>query len=172
MINKTFAQIQQSAARVFTELNELLQEVSSTEYTTPSKALSRATIGQHVRHIAEFFVELDKGYNSGTVNYEKRKRDYNVENNKEVALVLVNAIYAGLEKPNKNLFLEESFNGQDDAVMNIPTNYYREVAYNLEHAVHHMALIRIGVSDISTISLPESFGVAAATIKYRNACAQ
>jgi hypothetical protein len=53
----------------------------------------------------------------------------------------------------------------------MPTNYYREMAYNLEHTIHHMALIRTGINDVSRISVPENFGVAISTMKYRKQCA-
>jgi len=57
-------------------------------------------------------------------------------------------------------------------IASIPSNYYRELAYNLEHTIHHMALIRVGVNEVSSIELPVEFGVAYSTVKYRKQCAQ
>lgn len=163
---------QLGADRVFTQLNGLLQRLTNNEYTMPCKVLSGATIGQHVRHIAELFAELDKGYNNGTVNYERRRRDYRVETDKEVALMLLQDLYAGLYRPDKNILLEGDYSETGDETVAVPSTYFREVIYNLEHAIHHMALIRIGINDISALALPESFGVASSTVKYRKACAQ
>ena len=44
--------------------------------------------------------------------------------------------------------------------------------YNLEHAIHHHALIKVGLKIMTKIELPESFGVAPSTIQYRKVCAQ
>jgi hypothetical protein len=44
--------------------------------------------------------------------------------------------------------------------------------YNLEHTIHHMALIRIGISEVSDIRLSENYGVASSTIKHLQSCAQ
>lgn len=172
MNNETFLAMQQGANSVFAQLKQLLEKLSDEEYTRPSKVLFNATIGQHIRHIAELFIELEKGYDSGTVDYEKRSRDYRIETDKQVALLLLQNICINLEKPGKNLLLEGSYNESDNATVVIPTNYFRELAYNLEHAVHHMALIRIGVTDVSKTRVPAGFGVASATLKYRKACAQ
>lgn len=157
---------------VVVQLTGSLRQLSDAEYVQPSAILFGATIGQHVRHIIELFQCLDKGYAEGVVNYEKRKRDYRIETDKNLAAELLKDIYHTLERPNRDIILEAE--DYEDAVetISIPSNYYREIAYNLEHTIHHMALIRVGISEVSSICLPAEFGVAYSTIKYRQQCAQ
>jgi hypothetical protein len=112
------------------------------------------------------------GYESGTVNYENRKRDVLIENDKELAKQLLLQLQNGLFKQNKDLILEASYDETEITAFHIATNYHREVAYNLEHTIHHMALIRVGLNELSSLSLPENFGVASSTVKFRNKCAQ
>lgn len=163
--------LKQPVRNVLVQLAEALRQLSDAEYSRPSKVLFNATIGQHVRHIIELFLCLENGYATGIVNYEKRKRDYQVETNKAFAEELLRDIYHRIDKPNIELVMEaEDYDA--GTVVVIPSNYYREIAYNLEHTIHHMALIRVGVNDISAIQLPNDFGVAFSTIKYRKQCAQ
>jgi hypothetical protein len=43
----------------------------------------------------------------------------------------------------------------------------------LEHTIHHMALIRIGIRDTgSEHFLPEGYGIASSTLQHRRECAQ
>lgn len=162
----------QPIQHVFVQLSDILNQLSDAEYVQPSKTLLNATIGQHVRHIIELFQCLENGYENGTVNYEKRKRDYQIETNRELAAGLLKDIYSNLEKPNKEIVLEATDYCDSMEPVTIPSNYYRELAYNLEHTIHHMALIRVGVNEVSSIELPEEFGVAYSTMKYRQQCAQ
>jgi hypothetical protein len=164
--------LQQSVQEVFEQLTNSLNQLSSRQYTQPSNNLSQATIGQHVRHIVELFICLENGYTSGTVNYENRKRDVLIETDKDFAMDLLKGIAHGLNKENKELLLEAGFDILSDEKNTIPTNYLREIVYNLEHTIHHMALIRVGINEVSDIILSEQFGVAPSTIKYRNTCAQ
>jgi hypothetical protein len=165
-------QLQQSIQSVFVQISESLEQLTCEQYCKPSKILFGATIGQHVRHIIELFICLDNGYSTGIVNYEKRKRDYAIETDKNFAGSLLKSIYLTLDKDNKDLVLETGFDEHSDECIDIKTNYYREIVYNLEHTVHHMALIRVGITEVSNIEVPNSFGVASSTIKYRQACAQ
>ena len=162
----------QPIQHVFVQLSETLNQLSNEEYTRSSQILMKATIGQHVRHIIELFQCLEKGYDAGMVNYEKRKRDYKIETDKQLAVELLKDIYRNIEKPNKEITLEAEDYCDDVQVVSLPSNYYRELAYNLEHTIHHMALIRVGVNEVSKVVLPEEFGVAYSTIKYRQQCAQ
>ena len=164
--------LSQPIQHVFVQLSETLSQLTNEEYCRPSKILVNATIGQHVRHIIELFQCLELGYESGIVNYEKRKRDYRIETDKELASSLLKSIYGDIEKPNKEITLEAEDYCDSVMTVSIPSNYYREIAYNLEHTIHHMALIRVGVNEVSDVKLPEEFGVAYSTMKYRKECAQ
>jgi len=164
--------LKQPIQQVFAQLSETLNQLSNEEYIRSSRILLNATIGQHVRHIIELFQCLEKGYDEGIVNYEKRKRDYQIETNKELAAASLKTVYQNMERPNKEIILEAEDYYDTMEIVSIPSNYYRELAYNLEHTIHHMALIRVGVNEVSSVKLPGEFGIAYSTVKYRNQCAQ
>jgi len=165
-------QLQQAVNNVFVQLSTTLDKLSQEQYIQPCRTLLNSTIGQHVRHIIELFQCLENGYDEGLVNYEKRKRDVLIETNKLFATELLSEVHSGLNRANKTLNLEACYDDQLDFPITISTNFYREIAYNLEHTIHHMALIRIGISEIADISLPAEFGVASSTLKFRKECAQ
>jgi len=157
---------------VFVQLTASLELLNDSQYVYASKILSNATIGQHVRHIIEMFICLEDGYEAGIVNYENRKRDHVIETRKEVAIGLLKKIYDDLDRENKMMVLQGAYNEDTDEIIAFDTNYYREIAYNLEHTIHHMALIKVGIREVSDIAIPDGFGVASSTIKFRNECAQ
>ncbi len=165
-------QLHNAVNNVFIQLDTTLKLLTPVQYTAPGKLLSNATIGQHVRHIIELFICLHNGYENGMVDYDNRKRDKKIETDKTFASTLLKEIYQQLDKPDKALTLQACYDDTAEKPVVIATNYYRELAYNLEHTVHHMALIRVGVAEVSGIELPEGFGVASSTIKYRRECAQ
>lgn len=165
-------QIAQAIRNVFVQLHETLDKLTTHQYTQPSKSLFNATIGQHVRHIVELFQCLENGYENGSVNYENRKRDKQIETDKAQAIKLLHDISSRLIREDKAIRLEMSYDEHSHETVIVDSNYYREVVYNLEHTVHHMALIRVGVAEVSDITLPEGFGVATSTMKHRESCAQ
>ena len=164
--------LKQPIEDVFIQLSDVLEKLNDTEYRQPSRILFNATIGQHVRHIIELFQCMETGYTAGVVNYEKRKRDYRIESERDFAARSLRKIFRNISKPNKAITLEAEDYNETVETVTIPSNYYREMAYNLEHTIHHMALIRVGVNDVSGITLPDEFGLAYSTIKYRQLCAQ
>jgi hypothetical protein len=138
-------------------------------YSAPCNALSNATIGQHTRHIIELYQCLLAGYVTGDINYDNRKRDSLLENDITAAVDAVKEIQVNLQQEDKTvkIFCKEA----DNSVC-IESNYYREVLYNLEHCIHHQALIKVALLSIKDIQIAEGFGVAPSTLQYRQQCAQ
>lgn len=161
--------LQQSIASTLQMLASSLKQLTNSAYGQPLHCFNNSSIGNHTRHVIELFIELNKGYNEGIVNYEKRKRDYKIETDINVAIDTIETLLNNINKPNKTLVLQTCF--LDETLLNTQTNYFRELVYNLEHTVHHMALIRIGFAELFITNLPNEYGVAAATIKHQQQCA-
>lgn len=161
-------------ANLLGQLEALLEQLDDTQYRERLPILSNVSLGQHTRHILEFFLELEKGYETGLVDYDRRKRDQRIENSRVFAIGKLREVAGGLDKPNKEMTLAVDLDKDEMGLPSsrVSSNYYRELVYNLEHTVHHMALLRIGIEAISGPALPDGFGVAVSTLKHRMACAQ
>lgn len=151
------------------ELTSLLDQLSDKDYAKSCEALSNATIGEHVRHILEMFKCLENGYESGILNYDNRERNIRLQTETEFAKEFITEIKMGLKSENKIIYLEQLIDGLG---IRIQSNYYRELLYNLEHCIHHQALIKVAVLHLEDISVNEDFGVARSTIEYRKQCVQ
>jgi len=147
----------------------LMQLPKLNSYAAPCNALSNATIGQHTRHIIELYQCLLAGYVTGEVNYDNRKRDTALENEVSAAVDAVKEIQVNLEQPDKTVRI---FCTDHDQAVSIESNYYREVLYNLEHCIHHQALIKVALLSLKDVQVAEDFGVASSTLQYRQQCAQ
>jgi hypothetical protein len=157
---------------ILKQLINCLQQLTNEQYAANCNLLNGSTIGGHTRHVIELFQCLLNGYQNNFINYEKRKRDITIEVDKQIACDILHAIESKINMPNKNLFLQGCFTAIDEEDIQVTTNYYREVIYNVEHTIHHMALIRVGVQEVSDIILPNDFGVAPSTIKHKQLCVQ
>ncbi len=164
------SQLSNACNTILDQLSDAVTQLTEDEFTRPSKTLSGSSIGQHLRHTLEFFICLEKGWNSGLINYDKREHDKLVENDKDVALLTLNRIRQFIigQSTNKSLLLEVGYDPTSDENVSVQTNYFRELTYNIEHAVHHMAIMKIGICEVAPHALiPENFGVAASTIRHR-----
>jgi uncharacterized damage-inducible protein DinB len=121
-----------------------------------------------MRHIVEFYQCLLLGYDQGTVIYDKRKRDKAIETDVRTAADAINSIIDSIDRTDKTLVLEYELNKEK---IILQSTYSRELMHNLDHSIHHMALIKIAVNELTTIKLSDNFGVAPATIQYREECA-
>ena len=158
------------SAEALNNLVHVLKQLPGADsYSSPCEALSNATIGQHTRHIIELYQCLLAGYPSAKINYDDRKRNPVYENDIAAAIEVVQEIRQNLQQPDKQL---QIFCGAIENTVCIESNYYREVLYNLEHCIHHQALIKVALLTISNIKIESGFGVADSTLQYRQQCAQ
>ncbi len=179
------------------QLKVLMEVIPGEAYTRKSKWLSGATIGQHIRHILEFYTCLldcvthpeSDGQNhsaksvrsdadqSGSffevcvVNYGNRARDTELETWPEKALEAIDFVCARLasiqQKPGA-IITEGKYEIESDAKTRISSSFDRELLYNLEHAIHHQALMRVSLLEQNLENLiDENFGVAPSTIRAR-----
>lgn len=158
-----------SIHRSLDELVHLLGQLSDHDYSKPCEALSDSSIGEHTRHILEMFQCLERSYAMGILNYDNRERNIKIQTETDYAKQCISEIKTGLKSENKILYLEQFIDG---LTMRIQSNYYRELLYNLEHCIHHQALIKVAVLQCENIMINEDFGVARSTIEYRKQCVQ
>jgi len=157
IINQAITQLEQ--------VRNLLRPISQDQFTEPLPVLSGNTIGKHVRHILEFFICLDAGLEIGKVNYDKRERDLDLETLPEFAIVTINNLIQRISQyQNLDIQLDAEF---DKVVAGVQSNVFRELVYNIEHCIHHLAIIRIGIQlYFPDIILEEGLGVAYSTQKH------
>lgn len=162
--------LQRACSTIIQQLSALVQQISEQDFAAPSPALSNSTIGQHLRHTIEFFICLEQGFDKGIINYDKRAHDKLIESDKFLATAALQRIQEFVEtsRPEKLLTLEVGYDLATDAFVTVQTNYTRELVYNIEHAVHHMAIIKIGIREVAPyVTLPADFGIAASTIRHK-----
>lgn len=148
---------------VLDELATFLAQVNPDDYADFSPVLKTSSIGQHVRHILELYECLLSNYESGVVCYDDRKRDKKLETEVHSAVAKIKEVQSNIQFTDKVLLLKMAVGSDFEFIQ---TSYNRELYYNLEHCIHHQALIKIACNELDYIVLPSSFGVARSTMDY------
>ncbi len=149
----------------------MLGRLTDEQYTRAIRHLGQASIGGHSRHIIEILNCVLNGYTAGQVNYIHRHRNLLLETNRALAISTISEQLPLLNKTDKSLELYiEDNNGQS---MIYPfTTYHREIIYTIEHTVHHLALIKVALTEMDLELVNDHFGVAYSTLVYRKAAVE
>ncbi len=160
-----------AALTLLDQLEDSIRQTNEEDFSKPSEILNNSSVGQHVRHTLEFFLCLIDAVPTKKLDYDKRKHDKFIEIDKKLALSVLDSIRQFISNNNENFDIQLTVNYDLEQELNttIRSSFYRELAYNIEHAIHHMALIKIGIKDICPyVKIDSSFGVASSTIRYQN----
>ena len=161
----------QLAKNILKQISFALNQMTDLEYTQSVELFSGASISQHTRHIIEFYTcAIDSTHT--IINFDSRQRDQTIEQDRDFSLQIIDSIIVNLDllKEDKAIIIEAQLGGETHLLQ---SSLHRELLYVVEHAVHHMAIIKMGVLlNFPHICLAPNFGVAESTIEYRKQCAQ
>jgi hypothetical protein len=165
--------VKTNATYIFDQLTDLLGHLSDEQYSQTLDIFSGASVGKHYRHIIEFFQCVTLANETDTICYDNRLRDVHIETNREFAKELLGDLQIALNEIDneKSLALVGDLgSGEDSSNSVMLTSLFREFHYAVEHAIHHMAIVKMGVRQAYTnVTIPNEFGVAPSTLRYQNA---
>ena len=153
------------------EIKQLMLELPSELFLTPIDIISNATIGQHFRHILEFYSCLEKGVSTGVVCYDERERNVLIETNIEYAIRQIEERIAFLKsiKMDGVMKLKANYSTLTESKIHVESSIYRELAYAMDHAVHHLAIVKIALcKGGGNTEIIKNLGVAPSTIRHRD----
>jgi len=131
--------------------------------------LNHNSIGQHVRHVLEFYICLSQGLKSGVVNYDQRCRNLSIEGDPNYANIVLDEllqIFGNHNIEEKSFFNVTEFNGVE---VKASSSVARELVYLIEHSIHHYAIIAIALrNEFGHVKIPTDFGVAYSTTRHKS----
>jgi hypothetical protein len=164
------ADIRWSAIRLIEEIAEVLGRLTDHEYCEQLTVLSNATIGQHVRHIAEFFQAIAGSTPSGQICYDNRRRSTELEVDRLYMISTLADLRNTLGRLNPETPVTVQAYPEFETMVSVSfqSTTGREILFAFEHSIHHLALIRIGIEqNFAHVRLPENFGIAPTTVRFR-----
>lgn len=160
---------------VLGDLKNLLENITDTSFSQKNNSLFGASIGEHFRHIIEFYLCVLDNNIQEIINYDLRKRDHVLETKAKEGIYVINRVLDELEQlePHQDIpvTIETSLD-KNQANKGVSSSFFRELMYCLDHCIHHQSLIKIGLMEQGlTHIVNANFGVAFSTQQYRNQCA-
>lgn len=158
------------------QLKALIQGLADGQFLQSVPILEGSSVGKHVRHILEFYLCLCDALDTGELNYDNRKRDKLLETSKVKCVLMITEISAKISSYDSDfpIRLQADYSiSEENGKITLNTTFFRELLYNVEHIVHHLAIIKIGITSIAPyFEIEDNIGVAASTIRNNKICAR
>jgi len=164
--------VQRTLNATIDQLITVIQQLTSEQYVQKDDLLGGSSLGMHIRHIYEFIDCAITGAEQGMICYDDRARDEMIQSDKGYCLALLRQIQQKVEHADisTTCTLQGSYSFNTSEHYTVPTTLERELAYNIEHAVHHMAIIKMACRQLfPVLELEEGFGVAHSTRQHQHA---
>lgn len=161
-------QVKQAILAVVQQINLVLEQMEPHEYRQQLTEFEGSTLGQHFRHILEFFQCLEQGIHQGTIDYAARERNLLYEDNPRLTAAAFSAFADALSlfRSSDAVDIRAEFGGQERP--SYTSTVGRELMFVYDHAIHHLAIIKIGLRcQFPHIRSDKDLGVSPSTIKAR-----
>ncbi len=161
-------QAKEAITAITGQITDLLGQFTPYDYRKPLDEYDGSSIGQHFRHILEFFQCLQQGVSNGQVDYAARKRNLLYEDNPSIAAEAFAAFPGLIEAYSEAYPISVCAEFGSEVRPVYESTVGRELLFLYDHAIHHLAIIRIGLNcQFPHISTDRHLGVSPATIKSR-----
>ena len=160
-----------SAIEILRQGEALLQSLDDELYTRRLPAVFSSAMGGHYRHCLDHFECLLDGVANAEVNYDHRRRDARIENDRHLALAETRRLREACEMiPNGALDLPlhvvSKVNYEGEAPSISASSFGREMMYAVAHAIHHYALLAV-MCGLLGVRVPFGFGIAPSTLQHQ-----
>ena len=160
----------QGSKIIIEQMIELLNKLNDENYGKPLQLFNGSSIGQHFRHIFDFYNCICNGVTDSRVDYAKRERDTLIETDPEYAANEFNRILQSCSELDEELNIEvvADFSSELNASRPVvKSTLARELMYAYDHAVHHLAMIKMGLKETNpSLKVNKNLGVAPSTVKH------
>ncbi|MDG1394702.1 MAG: hypothetical protein P8P55_07780 [Flavobacteriaceae bacterium] len=162
--------------KVLQDLKDLLIQMDEDSFCHKNKTLFGGSIGEHFRHIIEFYLCCLSQKGTKNVNYDVRKRDKQLEIDIGFGIATIDTLISTLTQleaqDDKPMFMKNCMEDEKENNLRIETSFFRELIYCMDHCIHHQSLIKTALLEQNLIHFIDSnFGVAFSTQIYRSQCA-
>jgi uncharacterized damage-inducible protein DinB len=157
----------EALGRLLDDVAVLLAGLDLDTYVARTRPGVSGSIGAHVRHVLDHVTAFVEAGTRRLVNYDRRLRGTDVEVNPETALATICRLQVGLaaiaalslDEPVRVVSQLEP-NGAGVASW---SSLGRELAFVMNHTIHHQAIIALLLDEGDRPSLPPRFGYAPST---------
>jgi uncharacterized damage-inducible protein DinB len=161
----------EGTALILRQMGTLLKRIPLAEYQQPIPLFNGASIGQHVRHILDFYQCLLRDCSTRPIDYARRDRDPRLETDPECALAKLDEVVQALsflQETEKVKVVAEFSSEASSGRPVVTSSVARELMYAYDHAIHHLAIIKMGLkTEFPHIEVSNNLGVAPSTLKWQ-----
>ncbi|MEZ4919828.1 MAG: hypothetical protein R2792_12070 [Saprospiraceae bacterium] len=153
------------------QVNHVLEQLDPTAYRKPLPEYNGSTLGQHFRHILEFFQCLERGGKpGGIVDYASRERNLLYEDNPQLAKEAFTLFGNSISELSMDLPIKVRAEFDSSERPEYLSTVGLELVFVFDHAIHHLAIIKIGLQlHFPEVSADKDLGVSPSTLKFREA---